>query len=56
MKRKKLLKNKFSEAAYKEPIADIVRFSREDVVSTSGAGDSNQGPWDSQTYSRYPNY
>ena len=56
MKEKKPLKNEFLEAVYQEPMADIVRFSREDVVSTSGAGDGNQGAWDPQNYSLYPNF
>ena len=56
MKNKQPLKNGFLKSAYEIPTADIVRLSKEDVISTSGPGDGNQGAWDPQAYKLYPNY
>ena len=56
MKNKQPKKSGFVRLTYEMPTADIVIFLKEDVISTSGPGDKNQGAWDPQTYRLYPNY
>ena len=34
---------------YEIPTIDIIKISREDVITTSGKGDENQGKWDPQS-------
>lgn len=36
------------KAMFEEPCAQVVRFGREDVITTSGPKDPNQGEWDPQ--------
>lgn len=57
MKKKQPLNVNYCEREYEEPTVEIVMLSKDDVVSTSGpGGDGNQGEWDPQGYSVYPNY
>lgn len=36
------------KAAYEEPDIEIICFSCEDILTTSGGKDENQGEWDPQ--------
>ena len=55
--RKKLPRTKFGQDMYEKPLAEVVTFSEKDIVTTSGEpSDPNQGEWDPQLYSTYPNY
>ena len=44
------------KTVYEKPIAEVVIFSKSDIVTTSGPTDGNQGDWDPQSYARYPIY
>ena len=46
----------FSKIVYEKPSVEIIELSRQDIVSTSGPLDDNQGAWDPQKYAHYPNY
>lgn len=37
-----------SKAMYEEPFVEIIKFGVEDIVTTSGNKDPNQGEWDAQ--------
>lgn len=41
---------------YETPSVDIINLSSEDIITASGPNDYNQGAWDPQVYSGYPNY
>lgn len=41
---------------YESPSVDIIALSSKDIITTSGPNDDNQGDWDPQVYSGYPNY
>lgn len=42
------MKDNQTKAVYEEPCLKIVAFSCEDIITTSGPVDENQGPWDPQ--------
>ena len=38
------------KATYTIPTLEIIEFSYEDILTTSGKGDENQGEWDPQRF------
>ncbi len=48
MKQNQATRHNASKQMYDEPKIDLFTLPREDIVTTSGSRDENQGEWDSQ--------